>query len=304
MKSLLLVLPMLCWLTAGCAHLQAKHQGQDTGGWSQKPFAAKINGHDVYVIYDTGASSTILERTVAPRLGITIPPPDPKFHVPPGQIEVVTTDVPCQLTIGNETTSLHPAFYHFPWFVRLKVKLSRIKWDGMIGWPDLKDNIWVIDGGVPALRKTNSVPVDSGDWLKLPIYPGSGVLALEISHPNGKPGVLTIDTGGNHCVVLAAALWRDWSAANPYAFTTHHLYYMPGTGLTIDRTMHADRLDFGPFSIPNVTVRQANQTEAQINGDGVVYEGALGMEALKRLILVVDGKNGMAYLQVKPASRD
>ncbi len=70
---------------------------------------------------------------------------------------------------------------------------------------------------------------------------------------------------------------------------------MPGAGEVNAEDVWADKIKLGQISLLDVPVRPANDFEAS----GVEnYAGTLGLYALGRMDLVVDGKNGFAYLPV------
>jgi S1-C subfamily serine protease len=64
----------------------------------------------------------------------------------------------------------------------------------------------------------------------------------------------------------------------------------------------ADKVDFGPLGLTDVPVAEATPAEVALGGEN--YEGDLGLAALKRLDLIVDGKGGLAYLRVKETTND
>src|SRR5208283_2475928 len=74
-------------------------------------------------------------------------------------------------------------------------------------------------------------------------------------------------------------------------------FFTPGEGLVVREESWADRITFGPLVLTCVPVMEATPTEEASGGPH--FEGELGLAALKRLDLIVDGGNGRAYLRTK-----
>jgi tetratricopeptide (TPR) repeat protein len=172
--------------------------------------------------------------------------------------------------------------------------------DGLIGWPDLKDDFFTLDAADDAIKRVDGLPQDANGWTRLPLNRPAGVLALEIPRADGKPGVLQVDTGNAEGVSLSAARWKEWRAAHPHAHGGWHLNFMPGSGPAIGRYYEADDLSIGPLTWQGVTIRKARPNETGIVEGDDVFEASIGIAALRQLNLIIDRTNQTAYVRRSP----
>jgi S1-C subfamily serine protease len=70
---------------------------------------------------------------------------------------------------------------------------------------------------------------------------------------------------------------------------------MPGAGTVVTEEFWAKELTFGTLVLTDVPVMPANVAEQAMGAPG--FEASLGLAALKRLDLVIDGSLGIAYLR-------
>jgi hypothetical protein len=106
-----------------------------------------------------------------------------------------------------------------------------------------------------------------------------------------------IDTGNSEGVSLGPERWREWTNTNPNRPRTLQLNYSFGSGLVTNEECWASQLPIGPLTLSNVPVHEANLSERNFGTD---YTATLGVTALERLDLIVDGKAGVAYLRPRP----
>ena len=271
-------------LLTGCRHVQQE----------RFPANVRINDKPVCFVYDTGAGITLVHTRAAKRLGlkVTKPPASPK--PPPGKVNFGQTEL-CRFAVGQETYWLRLATVHFPWPWGGLVDM-----DGVIGWPDLKDDFFAIDAADDAIKSVSKLPQDTNGWAQLPLYQPAGVLALEIPRADGKTGVLQVDTGNPEGVSLSPARWKEWRATHPHAHGGWQFNFMPGSGPAIGRQYEADDLAIGPLTWKRVTLRKARRTETNIADGGDVFEASIGIAALRQLNLIIDRTNHMAYVRPNP----
>jgi membrane-associated protease RseP (regulator of RpoE activity) len=166
--------------------------------------------------------------------------------------------------------------------------------DGLLGWALLKDSSFTLDAVSGRLLNATSgnAPGPASAWQQLPVRKKSAMLVLEIPGQNGQPGGIVIDTGSGDGVDLAPAKWREWRAAHPTAPATLHAYYraLPD-GLHVREMVWAEELTVGPLTLTNVTVEEADAVFSAVPG----YVATLGLAALRRQNVVVDGEKGIAY---------
>jgi gag-polyprotein putative aspartyl protease len=283
MKSALSSLLCLALLTA-CRHTQEE----------RFPADVRINDKPACFVYDTGAGITLVHTRAAKRLGLKVTKPPSSMKPGPGRVSIGHTEF-CNLAVNQETYRLKLATVHLPWPWE-----SLLDMDGVIGWPDLKDDFLAIDASDDTIKSVPGLPRDPNAWIKLPLYRRTEVLALQIPYADGKTGVLEIDTGNPDAVSLSPARWKAWRANHRHAHRGWHFTFMPGSGLFFGRTYEAEDLSIGPLTWKRVGIRKASPTEIHTAEGGDVFEGSIGIAALRQLNLIIDRTNHIAWLQPNP----
>ncbi len=241
-----------------------------------------VNGNAARLILDTGGTSALWEAG-ARRLGV-------KYAEAPADVYSDALSAPMVISAGGNTFTtammIHP-------FSSDGTDPARQK-DGAIGWSEVRDNILVFDSNQHTIRAARELPAETDGWIKLKILPALELL-IEIPLPDQKAGRLLVDTGFTGGVGLPPGEWTRWKAAHPQARVTHFDY----DGAWIDsgeaEQSQADKIEWGPLALTGVEVDGFPVTD----GNEIAV---LGMEALARLDLVVDGKNGWAYLHPRAAA--
>ena len=165
---------------------------------------------------------------------------------------------------------------------------------GFVGWPALRTATVALTMAKNTIEIVDSVPSESEDWIKLRVRPDRDTLCVEIPSANGRPeGTVLIDTGDSDGVHLSAAWWAQWKAAHARRPITLDASYTPAAGLVVSEISWAHSLALGGIVLHEVAVMQSNSAEAGSAGNR--YEATLGLAALRRLDLVVDGKAGFIY---------
>ncbi len=276
---------LLCLLLlTGCRHVR------------QETFLAdvRINDKPVSFAYDTGASATVVFTRSAKRLGLKVSKPASSPKPAPGKVKIGHTEL-CRFAVGHETYRLKLATVHVPlpwgWLIDL---------DGVIGWPDLKDDLFTFDAADDAIKRVDRLPLDTNGWSRLPLNRPAGVLALEIARPDGKTGVLEVDTGNAEGISLSPARWKEWRATHPHARGRWQFNFMPGSGPALGRRYEAEDLAIGPLVWKRVNIRKARPSETGIVEGDDVFEASIGLAALRQLNLIIDRTNHMAYVRRDP----
>jgi len=187
----------------------------------------------------------------------------------------------CRFTVGQGSYRLKLATVHPPWPWG-----GLLDFDGAIGWPDLKDDFFVIDAAHDAIKGVDKLPQDTNGWTRLPLYQRTDVLALEIPRADGKTGVLEVDTGNAEGVSLSPARWKEWRTTHPHAHGGWQFNFMFGSGPALGRTYKAEDLAIGPLTWKHVTIRKARRTETSIADGKDVFEASIGIAALRQLNLM------------------
>jgi hypothetical protein len=146
------------------------------------------------------------------------------------------------------------------------------------------------------------LPPETAGWLKLKVIPNPWLL-LEIPMADGKTGTLEVDTGSVFGVEMPPEQWLEWKAAHPTAHVASHLGGVGSFGLHLWRMSWADEIKLGTVTLTEVPVEDMPATQGafiQANTPGATAVWTIGMPALNRMDLVVDGQNGFAYVHPKP----
>lgn len=125
----------------------------------------------------------------------------------------------------------------------------------------------------------------------------SGTLDLSIPNGANTNRVLCIDTGSRAGVALPFADWCRWKETHSDAPLTVETATTPSDGFYVHERTWADRLAIGPLLIRGVPIEQAGPVG--LARWGSQYAGTLGLAALKRLDLIVDGPRGLAYWRTR-----
>jgi len=248
-----------------------------------------INGKPVHLAFDTGAGVTFIYRIVAERLGLrfSMPPLDTK--IPTGETLVGKTEI-VNFHAGGWTTTAALGVVDQP------TGLAN-DYDGFIGWGGIQDNFFTFDfsKGKLNIDSTGKIPTPAAEWQQLQIRKGSKTLILEIPSSADQARCILADTGSDSGIDLAPVRWREWRSTHPHAPTTLDAYYNPGAGLVLREVCWAKELDVGPLKLTDVSVQEADTAEVSPNPD---LEATMGLAAMKRQNIVVDGKNGIAYFSL------
>ena len=158
-----------------------------------------------------------------------------------------------------------------------------------------------MDAARRKLKFLRKVPNKATKWksiaLRNNLSRGEEWLVLEMPDANSSNGVIIVDTGSESGVGLPPQKWLEWKAANTKQPITFVASYMAEPGLIVREQSWAKELSLGPLELTEVIVGETNpMTLKAVPADQTV---TLGMAALKRLNLIVDGKHGVAYVRAK-----
>jgi hypothetical protein len=255
-------------------------------------FDAKINGQPVRFAFDTGTGANFLVySTTATRLGLKVTPPNTNQKLDTGETAFGTTES-CNLNVGvtNARTSL--GVVEMPTF-------ATPPGDGLVGWPALSNNVLYVDVAADTVDLLTNVPIDISKWTQFRIH-DSDDLTLELSANKSKKLILAIDSGSGFGVKLNSQKWIDWKSSHKNQPFTFESYYTPNPGLVIREESWADKISLDSLTLTDVPVMEADSTDTVLHSSPQTqYEATLGLAALKRLDMIIDGKRGIAYLRPK-----
>ncbi|HTB63892.1 MAG TPA: aspartyl protease family protein [Opitutales bacterium] len=249
--------------------------------------SAQINGQPAKLALDTGSSVPLLYDAAAKRLGLKITAPDPRIKPAPGRVILGWTE-PCEIEIFGR--------YQRGDFNILNSQNGTMHdIDGLVAWPSFRDLVLIFDAQKNSAQVAESPPDGLDAWVKLSLLKDYPILAMQVTTQDGQTGKICVDTGDFTGIHLPPEQWRAWRAAHPNAPVTLAAGYLPGTGLHIGEICWADEITLGPLHFTDVPVEEATVTHTSSGGEG--YFGTLGLYALSRMNLVVDGKNALVYAQ-------
>ncbi|MFT3870306.1 MAG: PDZ domain-containing protein [Nibricoccus sp.] len=252
----------------------------------------KINGQVMRFGFDTGAGAEVaLWQDVAALMAL----PSKSLAtgpLSPGHVAVELSDPVAVEFFGTKSPEARIAVIKGPDYAKWEIQ-------GLVGWPAVRNNIWKIDLGRSGLGIIGSVPAEAEGWLKYRVSQKKETLVLEIPRGDGV-GLLAIDTGSQGGVALSPRLWNEWKNAHSGPPAVLEGHEMLATGIALAEVTAAEQWSIDKLTLSKVLLEQAHPTEIAIYGDA--YLATLGFDALRKLTLIVDGKNGWAYLQPHESS--
>jgi len=173
--------------------------------------------------------------------------------------------------------------------------------DGVLPYWTVAQDIWSMDlaRGIFAASVTRQKDFDHLAQAK--IEPNENqMLTIDVPNSDGAPVKVAIDTGQDTGVGLMPAAWKEWNARHADAPSTVNAGFLPGVGVEATFEKWADRLKLGNVEIQGVPVRAATPGEQANCAPGTYC--IVGLYALSRLQLVLDGKNLQAEIGPTPAA--
>jgi len=244
----------------------------------------EINGRPANMFLDTAVPGTFVLDPWAKHLGLKDHGTWAEFHGGSINISELTP-----VKSAGQTFMAPLLIGRLPWWARLASHLfGKIPIDGFVGWPEVRDNILVFDSGQRTIRRVEKLPPETTGWLKLKVVPDDYLL-LELPLDDGETGAISVDTSerGSTAVTMSAGPWKEWKATHPHG-------------------SRASEIKLGALTLTDVTVKEmsAGQVKDMLNETPAARAvWKFGMAALPRVDLVVDGKEGWAYLRPKSPSQ-
>ena len=247
---------------------------------------AEVNGRPVRMILDTGAEASMLFRRTAKRLGLKIKEPPAHLQAQPGTVKAGISEG-CTLSFGKAAFRTRLRVIDAPSYMELTE-------DGVLGWANLAGNVFHFLGEERRVVILDKVPDEAGKWLKCELQKDARTLGIRIpTEDRDAQTVVYIDTGSDSGVELGSQRWREWSRLRRGAPATLTAFWTPAEGLLVRKELWASELHLGQLVIRNVPVRQCSKAQELFKE----HEVTLGLFALTRLDMVIDGGNGYAYLR-------
>ena len=255
-------------------------------------FNATVNAKPVKMVFDTGSEVMVVTRPAAKRLGLKI------FELPSDAVASASKGIypwTDECDFKWEDTERHLSF------VVLDVpKGLNFEADGIFSWHSVRQNVLFLDWERGHFAFAGEPPRDLTGWTRFAIKTNQ---ALVLEFPTADRGLhtLAIDTGSPDGIALSPEAWKRWRQAQPNKPTSFNSLYQPVAGFMANEVAWADPLKFGDLVIRGVPIEQASAKQVQVAESlgASSYEATIGLAALKRLELIVDGIGGTAYVRAK-----
>jgi hypothetical protein len=238
----------------------------------------------VRLVFDTGAEAICLFRSTARRLGLKASEPGPGAKALAGRVLAGISEE-CEFSISEVTTRIR-----FPVFDPPEETSPR-DIDGLLAWYPFRDHVFLLSPQPVSITTLPALPEDIASWAKWPISPKQRALTIEVFEFGGQRGVILIDTGSFSGAELNAQRWQQWREAHKDFPTSPVAFFTPASGLLVREECWADQLDIAGFRIANVPVMQGRPDVE----DFVGADATLGLAALSRLEVIIDGARGNFY---------
>lgn len=250
--------------------------------------SARINGQPVRLAFDTGSDDFVIWREAAKRLGLRFTPPEAGVQAAPGEIVAGHTNRVTFEVFGKTVRRLRLAV------IDGGPELSPT-FDGVIGWTNVRNNIWSIDGAALKLGTLDAPPADTAGWTRLRERRDWRVLCLELPQSSSaRRAYIGVDTGDSAGVRLFPEQWAQWRSAHPGQPVTLVAAYMPGAGITVKEEAWADEIELCGLTLRGVPVMGVNTVETFRLPKGTV--AVLGLAAIRRTKFIFGGRDGIAYM--------
>ena len=254
------------------------------------PIKAEINGAPVWLIFDTGSERTTLFTHAADRIGLKYRPATSTSPPQPGKVRGGISER-CDMTIFGKT--VRTTFAVIDLAVPTKI-------DGVLAWNSIKRSVIELRADDKTLTISDSLPTLTEDWVAFTIPGDSELLAVEIDRPGGAKGTAYIDTGDPGGVQLSPGRWREWLRGVRSRPVTLEGAYVPADGFVVRKLGWARELRLGAISLADVPVQKCTAQWGRLDNN---YDATLGLFALTRLNMVIDGGAGKVYIKPNASAR-
>lgn len=252
--------------------------------------AATVNGRPARLALDSGAARSWLFSPAADRLGLDATP----LPAEKGALGRAIS-APVRIKAGAQPITTAVAVFDVPWLARLSLPFARKRWyDGSLGWLAARDNLLVFDPVLRTVRRAEHLPPETADWVRLEV-PYREQLFLDLPTADGARLRFLVDTGDPGGVTLGPELWNKWRETHSDVATRLKYAWFLGREHAEGReTAEASEVALGALVLRDVPVTRQSGYERERLGR---VAGTLGLQALARLHLVVDARQGFAYAQ-------
>lgn len=179
------------------------------------------------------------------------------------------------------------------------VPTAPTEFQGILGWPVMKQNIWYFHYQEGYYRSLPEIPRDVSEEITAYeiIDSESGVLDIAVPTENG-PVLITIDTGLGGHLALPKAYWEQWYVSHPDSWTTIEAAYSPAAGgFYTSLVAFAEHLSIGSLEFKAMFIKES-KFNLLLNGRPMeIVSVSLGVEAMKHHEIWIDGPGERVYFK-------
>lgn len=245
---------------------------------------AKVNGQDVRLAFDTAATDSLLFRKTAERLKLKITDRTKKDRT--GTL-IGAVSEPVDFAYRNIKARMD--------FIVLPLDPTHVDTGdlgGFLSWTPFRDNILILEAMIEKAETADTLPPRALAWPKFKQI-DDGLLAFDLATTHSTSTAVYIDTGSFEGVALHPVLWKKFAAMQTNQPVTMVGMYSPSAGIFYSQTMWAHEVALGSLILKEVPVREVHPREIWMNFTN--HAATLGLYGLRRLDVVVDGKNHLVY---------
>jgi hypothetical protein len=234
----------------------------------------QINGQSAHIAFDTGSANPILYRRAVERLGL-------KTYRTSGRSTEFTD---CTLGFDDATQKMTFAVIDSQPYMSEEL-------DGVIGWPGVSNLVIEVGLEQDTFAITTNSPSYPEGWSKWRLVPHLPVVVFE-GLDSKEPARIGLDTGSYDGVLLSPERWQKWLTQHARRPLTIDASYTDAEGPLVKEVQRAGSITIGALSLLDVPVALVNPVPYGFFGR---CDAILGAFALKRMKLVIDGREGVVY---------
>lgn len=241
-----------------------------------------VNGQPLKVVFDTGAGvNLMLFKPTADRLNLDLTPREKE----PGCYEAIA-----RIGMDDAGTLSEPTM------VQVIDAPPNPEFDGIIGWPNLKNLIWELN--VPTRQQAfhDELPDEVKDWHSYAVETSKTLGMRVIVERGGEKYRIRFDTGATGGIYLGPKEWESWFEKNKPDWVTAEAGYSPANkdGFHVKHTAVADHYMIGDLDLGQVIV-QETFVNILLDGSAVEAPYLIGLKGLRNRRVIIDGPGARIY---------
>jgi len=175
--------------------------------------------------------------------------------------------------------------------------------DGYLAWADLKQSVLEIDLENDRIEMQDHLPSDLKGWSRWKLVLVGCFPGLEVSSKPGDIERIGIATAGFSGVSVSPERWQKWRSAHAQQATLEavvHVGQGKGAGPAVREVLHGKEVALGGLRLEDVPVTAFSSELWKAPGPN---DAVLGLFALHRVKVIIDGKQGAIYTKLISGSK-